>query len=449
MSAPAPSPVRPKAFHVMAKPTGSICNLDCKYCYYLEKEKLYPGSTPHRMSDEVLETFIRDYIAAQEAPVVQFLWHGGEPTLLGLDYFRRITELQKKYAGGKTIENALQTNGTRLDDAWCAFFAENKYLIGLSIDGPKDLHDAYRPTKGGHGSFDKILEGLALLKKHGVEFNTLSVVNNLTVKEPLRVYRFLREIGSGFIQFIPIVERVNFDPTLPLPLAAPVEHGADAGEVRMTPWSVPAAEYGRFLSTIFDEWVRRDVGKVYVQMFDTALASWVGVEPALCVFRKTCGDGLALEFNGDLYSCDHYVYPRWKLGNVMNKALGDMVMSPEQRAFGQKKETTLPRQCRECPVKFACHGECPKHRFMRTAEGEPGLNYLCPSYKHFFAHVDKPMKVMAELLRRERAPAEIMRLYRENLPLAPASLDIAPKAPGRNDPCPCGSGKKFKQCHGA
>ncbi len=439
---------RPKAFSVMAKPTGSICNLDCTYCYYLEKEKLYPGATPHRMTDAVLETFIREYIAAHETPVVLFLWHGGEPTLLGLEYFEKIATLQAKYAGGKRIDNALQTNGTKLDDAWCAFFARERWLIGLSIDGPKDVHDAYRPTKGGRGSWDAVMAGLALLKKHKVEFNTLSVVNNLTVKDPLRVYRFLRDIGSGFIQFIPIVERANFDRSLPLPLAAPPEHGRDAGEVRMTEWSVDPVAYGKFLATIFDEWVRRDVGKTFVQMFDTALASWSGVAPALCVFRKTCGDGMAMEFNGDLYSCDHYVYPRWKLGNIMNASLGDMAASREQREFGELKSSSLPGYCVRCPFRFACHGECPKHRFMRTPDGEPGLNYLCPAYKIFFAHVDAPMKLMAELLRRERAPAEIMRLYRENLPLTAASLDLPAAAPARNDPCPCGSGKKYKQCHG-
>lgn len=432
----------------MAKPTGSICNLDCKYCYYLEKEALYPGATPHRMPPEVLEAYIRDFIAAQAVPVVQFLWHGGEPTLLGLPYFEEIVALQKKYAGGKKIDNALQTNGTKLDDAWCAFFAREGWLIGLSLDGPKDVHDAYRPTKGGRGSWDAVMAGLALMKKHRVEFNTLSVVNNLTVQDPLRVYRFLRDIGSGYIQFIPIVERANFDRTLPLALSAPPVHGTDAGEVKMTEWSVPAAAYGQFLATIFDEWVRRDVGKTYVQMFDTALASWSGIEPALCVFRQTCGDGMALEFNGDLYSCDHYVYPRWKLGNILNQNLGEMAVSPAQREFGALKASTLPRYCVECPVRFACNGECPKHRFMRTPAGEPGLNYLCPSYRHFFAHVDAPMRVMAELLRRNRAPAEIMRLYRERLPVTVASLDTPAAAPARNDPCPCGSGKKFKQCHG-
>ena len=395
-------------FHVMTKPIGPICNLDCTYCYYLEKEKLYPRGETFRMSPEVLETYIRDYCAAQHTPEISMAWQGGEPTLLEVDYFRRVVELQKKHAGGRPVSNAIQTNGTRLDAEWCRFFRENQFLVGLSLDGPRKLHDTYRMDKGGKSTFDRVTVGLKLLKRHGVEFNTLTVVSASNVKHPLEVYDFLKEQGSGFIQFIPLVERAGDG--APLDFAPPPEPGELLREV--TRWSVPAESYGDFLCTIFDRWVREDVGKVFVQIFDVALGIWSGRGASLCVFQKDCGRALAMEHNGDVFSCDHFVYPRYKLGNILNRSLGDMVESMEQQAFGHAKSETLPAYCHRCEVRFACNGECPKHRFIKTPDGEDGLNYLCPAYKKFFTHIDAPMRMMADLLRAGRAPAEIMGIHR-------------------------------------
>jgi uncharacterized protein len=414
-ASPPSAPAPPAAFHVMTKPIGPICNLDCTYCFYLEKEKLHPQGHNFKMSDEVLETYIIQYIGQQQAPEVTFAWQGGEPTLLGVKFFRKVVELQKRHAGGKKIHNALQTNGTLLDDEWCVFFKENNFLIGLSIDGPARLHNAYRVDKKGRDTYDKVLAGLRLLKKHAVEFNTLTVVNRKNVRQPLEVYRFLREIGSGYIQFIPLVERVadKEAKALGLDLAVPPRFDQEAEVTRtVTEWSVPPKEYGVFLSTIFDEWIQRDVGRVFVQMFDVALGNWSGHGGGLCVFSPTCGTALAMEHNGDVYSCDHYVYPDYRLGNIMNNTLGNMVTSDFQSRFGKDKSDTLPKYCRECEVRFACHGECPKHRFIRTPEGESGLNYLCAGYKYFFNHVDRPMRIMTDLLRAGRAPAEIMGLMK-------------------------------------
>jgi len=413
---PAPSPFAgSRAFHVMTKPIGPICNLDCSYCFYLEKEKLFPAGHNFKMSDEVLETYIRQYIGGQETPEVTFAWQGGEPTLLGVKFFRKVVELQSRYAGGKKIHNALQTNGTLLTDEWCAFFRENNFLIGLSIDGPARLHNAYRVDKKGGSTYDKVLAGLRLLKKHGVEFNTLTVVSRKNVRHALEVYRFLRDIGSGFIQFIPLVERLadKEAKALGLDLAMPPRLGQDA-EIsrRVTEWSVAPKDYGAFLCEIFDEWIQRDVGRTFVQIFDVALGNWSGHGGGLCVFSPTCGSALAMEHNGDVYSCDHYVYPDYRLGNILNTSLGEMVGSEFQRQFGRDKSDKLPKYCRECDVRFACHGECPKHRFIRTPDGEPGLNYLCAAYQHFFRYVDPAMKQMTALLRAGRAPAEIMTLVR-------------------------------------
>jgi uncharacterized protein len=367
------------------------------------------------MTCEVLEAYVRQYIAGQEAPEVTFAWQGGEPTLLGVKFFRRVVELQARHADGKQIQNALQTNGTLLDDEWCTFFKENNFLIGLSIDGPARLHNTYRVDKKGRSTYDDVLAGLRLLKKHSVEFNTLTVVNRKNVRHALEVYRFLRDIGSGFIQFIPLVERLpdKEAKALGLDLAAPPRLGQDE-EIsrRVTEWSVPAKDYGEFLCTIFDEWIQRDVGRGFVQIFDVALGNWSGHGGGLCVFNPTCGTALAMEHNGDVYSCDHYVYPEYHLGNIMNASLGDMAGSAFQCQFGQDKSDKLPRYCRECDVRFACHGECPKHRFIRTPDGEPGLNYLCMAYKQFFRHVDPCMKEMTGMLRAGRAPAEIMALVR-------------------------------------
>ena len=394
-------------FHIMTKPIGPICNLDCKYCFYLEKENLYPGTNRWAMPPETLETYIRQYIAAQPMQDVHFAWQGGEPTLLGVDFFRTIVALQQKYADGKTIHNALQTNGTLLDDAWCAFFAENKFLVGLSIDGPRELHDFYRVDKGQAPTFDRVVRGLAKLKEHRVDFNTLTVVHRNNSQHPLEVYRFLKEIGSAYLQFIPIAERKAVQPASDgLVLIQP----GFEGSAEVTDWSVEPQAYGNFMARIFDEWVRQDVGRVFVQLFDVALESWLGLEPSLCVFRKTCGSALAMEHTGDLYSCDHFVYPEHKLGNIMEESLQQMVSSPQQVKFGNDKRDTLPRMCRECEVRFACNGECPKHRFLTTPDGEPGLNYLCAGYKYFFNYIDPYMRFMAAELQSGRPPANIMQL---------------------------------------
>ncbi len=442
---------RPSGFHVLTKPIGPICNLDCTYCFYLEKEKLYPHEHKWAMNAELLEEYIRQYIAAQDAGEVHFAWQGGEPTLLGVEFFQRAADLQRKHAHGKQVHNALQTNGTLLDDQWCEFFAREKFLVGLSIDGPEQLHDVYRVDKNGAGTFASVMNGLKFLKKHAVDFNTLTVVNRENGDWPLDVYRFLKEIGSRFMQFIPLVERaaagvVNVKVRgieLASPPVAGISGDAPGMDSPVTPWSVESKQYGRFLCAIFDAWVRRDVGRTFVQIFDVALSSWMGLGSPLCVFAEKCGVAVAMEHNGDLYSCDHYVYPQYKLGNVMNTTLADMLASPRQIKFGNDKSETLPAYCRNCEVRFACNGECPKHRFVQTPDGEPGLNYLCAGYKQFFNHIDPYMKTMAELLRAGRPADEIMGMFQP--PTRPGRAE----ATGRNHPCPCGSGRKFKKCCGA
>jgi uncharacterized protein len=424
-------------FHVMAKPIGPICNLDCKYCFYLEKETLYPRVSKWAMQEEVLDSYVRQYIEAHDTPEVSFAWQGGEPTLLGVEYFRRLVEVQKKYAGGKRIHNAFQTNGVLLNDEWAALFKENGFLIGISIDGPRELHDAYRVDKGGQPTFDRVMRGIETLKRNGVEFNTLTTVHRGNADHPLKVYRFLKENGSGFMQFIPIVERISNQATVDgLQLISP----SFAGSAKVAPWSVEPRQFGRFLCAIFDEWVRNDVGRYFVQLFDVGLEMWSGMEASLCVFRKQCGAALAMEHSGDLYSCDHFVYPENRLGNIMESPLAELVDSEQQRKFGADKETMLPKYCRECDVRFACNGECPKHRFLTTPDGEPGLNYLCAGYKMFFHHVDPYMQFMARELAAQRPPANVMRW------IAAQETQKAFERAGRNDPCPCGSGKKFKHC---
>ncbi|GGH00318.1 anaerobic sulfatase maturase [Silvibacterium dinghuense] len=394
------------SFHIMAKPHGPICNLDCTYCYYLEKENLYPRSgREFHMADDVLESYIRQYIAAHPSSHVSFAWQGGEPTLLGVPYFERVVALQKQYANGKTIENALQTNGTLLDDVWGEFLAKNHFLVGLSIDGPAHLHDAYRVDKGGKPSFARVVRGLDILKKHGVAFNTLTVVNRKNSYHALEVYRFLKQIGSRYLQFIPVVEQLAEAPDhnglrLLKPYSQTKTHVSD--------WSVESLQFGRFLQEIFDEWVVNDVGHVYVQAFDVALESWAGLPQSLCVFSPTCGNALALEHNGDLYSCDHFVYPENRLGNIAEQPLLRILNSPQQSRFGKAKETGLPSDCRSCDVRFACNGECPKHRFSSTSSGEYGLNYLCAGYKHFFHHIDPYMRFMANELRQRGVSARVM-----------------------------------------
>jgi uncharacterized protein len=396
---------RPKSFMVMAKPIGPICNLNCTYCYYLEKEKLYQGKGSYRMSDEVLEEYIRQFIEHQEVPTVTFTWQGGEPTLLGLDFFEKAVELQKKYKGGKKVENSFQTNGTRLTEDWVRFFRKNNFLVGISIDGPEQIHDKYRKTKSGKPTHQEVMKGIRLLKRYQVEFNTLSVVNDANMNKPLEVYRFLKKIGSGYQQYIPIVERrAEGEPEDGLTLVHPGSEEA----AHLTDWSVRARQFGQFMITIFDEWVRNDVGRVFVQLFDVTLANWVGAPPGLCVFAETCGEAAVMEHNGDMYTCDHFVYPEFYLGNILETPMGDMMASKKEIQFGKDKRDTLPRQCLRCEVRFACHGGCPKGRIATTADGEPGLNWLCEGYKAFFEHVKPYMDFMANELAHERAPANIM-----------------------------------------
>jgi uncharacterized protein len=421
----------PRAFHIMTKPRGAICNLNCEYCYFLTKERLYPDSN-FRMSPELLEDFTRQHIEAQQVPEVTFAWQGGEPTLMGLDFFRQAVAYQEKYRKpGMTILNALQTNAMLLDDDWCKFFKEYNFLVGASLDGPQRLHDAYRVDKGGNPTFERVMNGIRLMQNHDVEFNILTTVHAANADHPLGVYRFLRdEVKTQFIQFIPIVERDN-------------KTGYQEGET-VTKRSVTAVQYGRFLSTIFDEWVRRDVGRVFVQIFDVSLAAWSGHRPGLCIFEETCGTALAMEHNGDVYCCDHFVEPGYLLGNIQDRPLIDLVESGEQIAFGQAKRDTLPAYCYNCEVRFVCNGGCPKNRLIETPDGAPGLNYLCAGYKAFFTHIDEPMRFMANELKHHRPPANIERyLWGKDI-----QLELAFANAKRNDPCPCGSGRKFKQCHG-
>ena len=428
------------AFHVMTKPTGPICNLDCTYCFYLEKEKLYPSGSDWAMSGETLESYIRQYIESQDVPEIQFAWQGGEPTILGVEFFERVVELEKRYANGKRINNAFQTNGILLDDRWGEFLAQNSFLVGISIDGPRELHDTYRRDKGGRGTFDKVVRGIDFLKKHCVEFNTLTCVNRKNSQHPLDVYRFLKSVGSGFMQFIPIVERTaETTDEEQLVLVSP-DYPDKANDSRR---SVEPLQYGKFLSAVFDEWVRHDVGVYFVQIFDVALEAWAGYDPSLCVFAERCGKAMALEHNGDLYSCDHFVYPENRLGNIMEEGIRALVDSEQQTHFGNHKADSLPKYCRECDVRFACNGECPKHRFIKTPDGESGLNYLCAGYKHFFTHIAPYMQFMANELRAQRPPANV-RAFAAQRDLQTAGKRTA----GPNDPCPCGSGRKFKKCCG-
>ncbi|MGH2966799.1 MAG: anaerobic sulfatase maturase [Solirubrobacterales bacterium] len=431
----------PRAFHMMTKPTGAICNLDCDYCFFLSKEMLYPGSR-FRMADELLETYLRQLIESHaQAPEVTIAWQGGEPTLMGLDFFRRSVELVQGYLRpGQRAAYTIQTNGTKLDDEWAEFFREHDFLVGISIDGPRDLHDAYRVDKGGKGSFDRVMKGLSFLREAGAAWNVLTTVHAANGEHGREVYCFLRDqCDARFMQFIPIIERVaeaDADGTVPWTSWRDRPLYVQEGDV-VTGRSIGGEQYGRFLVDVFEEWVRRDVGTVYVQMFDVALENWVGETPSLCIHSETCGLALALEHTGDVYSCDHFVEPRHKLGNIQETHLLELVSSDQQRQFGLDKRETLPKYCLECDVRFACHGGCPKDRFISTPDGDPGLNYLCPGFKHFFHHVDGPMRTMAGLLGANKAPAEIMALY---------AAEDAKR--GRNDPCTCGSGPKWKRCHG-
>ncbi len=402
------------SFHLLAKPTGAVCNLDCKYCFFLSKEMLYPGSR-FQMADDLLETYIRQLLESQAGPEVIVGWQGGEPTLMGLDFFERSIHYVERFRRhDQQVTYTIQTNGTKLNDDWCAFFKKHKFLVGLSIDGPAALHDAYRVDKGGAGTFEDVMRGWSVLNRHGVDVNILCCVHAINAEHPLEVYRFFRdELKTSFIQFIPIIERVT-EEMLPVANKGWGERGSDPRPLyllegnQVTERSVGSEQWGRFLNTIFDEWVRRDVGNVFVQMFDAALASWVGAPPSMCIFSETCGTAVALEHNGDIYSCDHFVEPKYLLGNIQKVHMLQLVTSEQQRQFGLAKRDTLPRYCRDCSVRFACHGECPKNRFISTPDGEPGLNYLCAGYKAFFTHIDRPMRTMAALLREGRFADEAM-----------------------------------------
>ncbi len=402
----------PVAFTTMLKPAGSACNLDCHYCYYLDKAEQY-GGRQAVMSEALLEEYIRQYISANDVDAVPFCWHGGEPLLLGLDFYRRAMELQKKYAAGKRIDNTLQTNGMLVDDAWCEFFAANNFLVGVSLDGPQDIHDSFRLTKGGKPTFERVMQTISMFRKHGVEYNTLSVVNRLCEGRGAEIYRFFRnEAGSRYMQFLPAVEHVVDRPGAHRPLiVSPDKEGAWLAE-----WSVTAQGYGRFLCDVFDEWVLSDVGTYYVQMFDATLAQWCGVEPGVCSMGETCGDALVVEHNGDVYSCDHFVYPEHRLGNILETPLSEIYRSERRRAFGLDKRNTLPAECLGCKHYFACRGECPKHRFDRGTDGGP-KNSLCEGLKFYFRHTEPYMERMRDLLVAGQSPAWVMQFARQRMGL--------------------------------
>ena len=394
-----------KPLYVMLKPAGAHCNLACKYCYYLEKNKLYPTAQRHLMSDEMLEQFTREYIEAQTMNQVLFTWHGGEPLLRSIDFYRKALSLQQKYAGGRRIDNVIQTNGTLLTDEWCEFFAQNHWLVGISIDGPQPYHDHYRLTAAGKPSWQKVMQGIKLLKKHGVEWNAMAVVNAYNVNHPLEFYRFFKENGCQFLQFTPIVERQTRHED-----GRTLASLADKDEIPLSEASVKPEQWGYFLCAIFDEWVRKDVGKIFVEIFDCTLANWMGVSPGICAYSKECGHAGVMEHNGDVYSCDHFVFPEYKLGNIRDQSLIDMLYGEQQQEFSRLKHSSLPRQCKECDMEFACHGECPKNRFMKDKYGDSGLNYLCPGYYHYYQHVAPYMDYMKQELMAQRPPSNIMKV---------------------------------------
>ncbi len=396
-----------KPLYVMVKSVGSVCNLACDYCYYLEKANLYKENPHHVMSEQLLEKFVKEYIESQTMPQVMFTWHGGETLMRPLSFYKKAVELQKKYAGGRTIDNCIQTNGTLLNDEWCAFFKENNWLVGVSIDGPQEFHDEYRKNKHGRPSFLKVMKGISLLKKHGVDWNAMAVVNDFNADYPLDFYHFFKDLGCQFIQFTPIVERITSHAD-----GRHLASMADEVEGKLADFSVSPEQWGNFLCTLFDEWVKEDVGKIYIQLFDSTLANWVGEQPGVCTMAKACGHAGVMEFNGDVYSCDHFVFPEYKLGNIYSNNLLEMMYSDRQIAFGQDKFKSLPKQCKACKYLFACNGECPKNRFSKTADGEPGLNYLCKGYYQFFDHVAPYMDFMKEELENKRPPANIMEAIR-------------------------------------
>ncbi len=419
-------------FHVLAKPAGPACNLNCAYCFYLEKEALFPQTSTFKMAPEVLESFIQQNIQSQPGNSVHFTWQGGEPTLLGIPYFEEIIRLQQKHAGGKQISNAIQTNGILLDENWGHFLLENNFLVGISIDGPQHLHDEYRRNHDGEGSFDKVMAGLELLKKYKIEFNTLTVVNRGNQNQAMVIYDFLKSIGSEYWQFIPAVERTRPDGSL----AAPHE----MENLKLTEWSVEAEPYGQFLTQIFQRWIREDVGNIFVQQFEAALANEMGKPAGVCVWNETCGNALAMEHNGDLYSCDHYVFPEYQLGNILETPLLDLVHSKKQQAFGIDKQSGLPQICKDCEVLYLCHGECPKHRFAIGPNGEEKHNYLCAGYKQFFTSIRPELGVLKELLELGQPVTNVMGWMQEKDQGFP-NIDVE-----LSDPCPCGSGLAFRDC---
>lgn len=398
-----------KPLYVMLKPAGAHCNLACKYCYYLEKNNLYQNSHRHLMSDEMLEQFTREYIEAQTMPQVLFTWHGGEPLIRSIDFYKKALELQKKYANGKQIDNVIQTNGTLLTNEWCEFFAKNHWLVGISIDGPQEYHDHYRVTPDGKPSWEKVMQGISLLKKHRVEWNAMAVVNAYNAEHPLEFYHFFRDNGCQYLQFTPIVERLTEHED-----GRTLASLADDREIPLADASVTPQQWGNFLCTIFDDWVRHDVGKTFVEIFDCTLANWMGVLPGICAYSKECGHAGVMEHNGDVYSCDHFVFPEYKLGNIREQSLIDMLYGEKQQAFSRLKHTSLPRQCKECDMEFACHGECPKNRFEKDKYGEPGLNYLCQGYYQYYTHVAPYMDFMKRKLLAQRPPANIMNALKNN-----------------------------------
>ena len=407
-------------FQVFAKPTGPLCNLGCEYCYYLKKDGLYPQSEPFRMPDSVLVTYIVQHIETANEPEIRFSWHGGEPTVLGLDYFRKIVEFQRKHQPpGKRILNGMQTNGTLLDEEWCRFFADNNFRIGISLDGPGEIHDRYRLTKDGKPTFDRVIRGYELLCEYGIECDILCVVNSASVRYPLEIYRFFKEIGARYISFLPMVE-----------------HRPDT-KTEVSPLTVPAESWGEFLCDVFDEWAERDISRIKVQIFEEAARTAFDQEHSLCIFRPTCGNIPVVEHNGDFFSCDHFVDEEHHPGNIMETPLAELLNNPAQQAFGQAKLDALPRYCLDCRVRDMCNGECPKNRFIKTPDGEEGLNYLCAGYKNFFIHCRPFISEISALWRNQSAEPHTS--------VAKTSAHTTPKT-GRNEPCPCGSGLKYKKC---
>lgn len=409
-SDPAPASDIAAGIHVLAKPIGPVCDIKCEYCFYLEKRALFDRNEHYRMPDAVLAAYIKQYVEAQPTPVAEFVWHGGEPTLLGIDFFRKVIELQAPYRDHKEIRNTLQTNALSLDDAWCEFFKANDFFIGVSLDGPQDLHDRYRKDRHGKGTFERVMAGVRLLQTHGVEFNALACVGRETAYRPLDVYHFFKGAGINYLQFTPIVERLPDSETRAqgLWLASPASLSHQEPNTEVTPWTVEPEAYGDFLIAIYEEWVRQDVGDTFVMNFEWALNTWLGEPSPVCIFSRQCGRAVAMEHNGNVYACDHYVYPEYQLGNVLTDDLGRMVEQSVAKGFGPHKDANLPRWCRECDVLSACWGGCPKHRFTTSPHGEPGLHYLCAGYKKFFRHIRKYQRAMASLLENDLPASYVM-----------------------------------------